>query len=85
MEYTRQLEASTIVAKPIVPVKIVSLNVKPGVTELQLAPAAAVRPAKPRKKTSKNEPDGPWHPTEAENRGPLAGSRNDLILVDKCK
>ena len=61
MEYTRQLEASTIVAKPIVPVKIVSLNVKPGVTELQLAPAAAVRPAKPRKKTSKNEPDGPWH------------------------
>lgn len=61
MEYTRQLEASTIVAKPIVPVKIVSLNIEPGVTELQLAPAAAVRPAKPRKKTSKNEPDGPWH------------------------
>jgi len=60
MEYARQLEASTIVAKPVVPVKIVSLNLEPGVAELQLAPAAAVRPAKPRKKTSKNEPDGPW-------------------------
>ena len=37
MEYTRQLEATTIVAKPIVPVKIMSLNVKPAVRELQLA------------------------------------------------
>jgi transposase len=58
MQYTRQLEVSTIVAKPIVPVKIVSLNVEPGVADLELA--LAVRPAKPRKKTSKNEPDGPW-------------------------
>jgi transposase len=58
MQYTRQLEASTIVAKPIVPVKIMSLNFEPGLPELP--PAPAVRPPKPRKKTSKNEPDGPW-------------------------
>jgi transposase len=58
MPYTRQLEAKTMVAQPIVPVKIMSLNVEPGVPEL--TPAPAVRPAKPRKKTSKNEPDGPW-------------------------
>lgn len=56
LEYTRQLEASTVVAKPIVPIKIVSLS-----AELAEGnPAAAVRPTKPRRKTSKNEPDGPW-------------------------
>ena len=58
MEYTRQLEASTIVAKPIVPIKIVSLDAEPGAPELNAIPA--VRPSKPRRKTSKNEPDGPW-------------------------
>jgi len=58
MEYARQLEASTVVAKPMRPVRIVCLKAEPGVPELH--PAAAVRPAKPRKKTSKNEPDGPW-------------------------
>jgi transposase len=58
MEYARQLEASAVVAKPMRPVRIVCLKAEPGVPELP--PAAAVRPAKPRKKTSKNEPDGPW-------------------------
>ena len=58
MEYTRQLEASTIVAKPLVPIRMVSLNAQPGAPELHALPA--VRPSKPRKKTSKNEPPGPW-------------------------
>ena len=58
MEYTRQLEASTVIVKPITPIRIVCLNAEPGVP--QLHPAAALRPAKPRRKTSKNEPDGPW-------------------------
>jgi transposase len=58
LEYTRQLEASTLVAKPITPIKIVSLNAEPGVPELNAVPV--VRPSKPRRKTSKNEPDGPW-------------------------
>jgi transposase len=58
MEYTRQLEASTIVAKPIKPIKIVSLNAEPGAPELNAL--LAVRPPKPRKKPSKNEPAGPW-------------------------
>src|SRR5580700_11548092 len=39
MQYTRQLEAKTMVAQPIVPVKIMSLNVEPGVPELTPAPA----------------------------------------------
>jgi transposase len=58
MEYTRQLEASTLVAQPVVPIKIVSLNAEPGAPEFK--PAPAQRPEKPRRKTSKNEPDGPW-------------------------
>ena len=58
MEYTRQLEASTVLAKPIRPVRIVCLNAEPNLPKLK--PALAVQPAKPRRKTSKNEPDGPW-------------------------
>jgi|ERR1700674_366943 len=58
MGYTRQLEASTVVAKPVGPIRIVCPNAEPGVPKLN--PAAALRPAKPRRKTSKNEPDGPW-------------------------
>ena len=51
LEYTRQLEASTTVAQPI---KIVRLS-----TEVAASHPVA-RPSKPRKKTSKNEPQGPW-------------------------
>jgi transposase len=57
MECARQLEASTLVAKPIRPVRIVCLSAEPGLPKLD--PALAVQP-KPRRKTSKNEPDGPW-------------------------
>jgi transposase len=57
MDYARQLEASTVVAKPSRPVRIVCLA-EPGAPKLMAA--AAVPPAKPRRKTSKNEPDGPW-------------------------
>jgi len=42
----------------MVSIKIVSLNAEPGAPELNAVPA--VRPSKPRKKTSKNEPPGPW-------------------------
>jgi transposase len=50
-DYTRQLEASTAITKPV---KILSLNPEPG----GLTPVA--RPKRSRKKTSKNEPAGPW-------------------------
>jgi|HubBroStandDraft_6_1064221.scaffolds.fasta_scaffold140848_2 transposase len=60
MEYARQLEASTIVAKPMAPIRIFCLNPEPGVRQLNLSPAADTRPSKRRRKTSKNEPDGPW-------------------------
>jgi transposase len=58
MEYARQLEASRVVAKPMRSVRIVCLNAEPGLPKLN--PALAVQSAKPRRKTSKNEPDGPW-------------------------
>jgi transposase len=51
LEYTRQLEASTTVIRPI---KTVRLS-----TEITDSHPVA-RPSKPRKKTSKNEPPGPW-------------------------
>jgi transposase len=51
LAYTRKLEASTVIAKPI---KIVSLG-----GELA-GPSPVLRPSKSRKKTSKNEPTGPW-------------------------
>ena len=52
LEYTRQFEACTTIAKPI---KIVRLS-----SEVAGSPPVA-RPSKPRrKKTSKNEPQGPW-------------------------
>ena len=60
MEYARQLEASTIVAKAMAPIRIFPLNPEPGVAQLNLSPAAGKRPSKRRRKTSKNEPDGPW-------------------------
>ena len=50
-DYTRQLEAVTVITKPG---KIVSLNPQPG----SLTPLA--EPKKSRKKTSKNQPEGPW-------------------------
>lgn len=50
--YTQQLEASTVIAQP--PPKIVSLGIE------SAGPSPAPRPSKPRKKTSKNEPAGPW-------------------------
>ena len=49
--YTRQLEAATVITRPV---KIVSLNPQPG----SLTPLA--QPKRSRKKTSKNEPAGPW-------------------------
>jgi transposase len=58
MEYARQLAASTVVAQPSRPLKSFCLKAEPGLTPLNSA--AALRPAKPRRKTSKNEPDGPW-------------------------
>jgi transposase len=58
MEYARQLEASPVVAQPTRPLRILGLNPEPGVAPLN--PASALRPVKPRRKTSKNEPDGPW-------------------------
>ena len=55
LDYARQLEASTVIARPI---KIVKLN--DGLAE----PNPVARPSKPRKqtrnKTSKNQPQGPW-------------------------
>jgi transposase len=51
LDYTRQLEASTVIAQPI---KIVSLSAQPAV------PNPAAQPSKPRRKTSKNQPQGPW-------------------------
>ncbi len=57
LAYTRGLEASTVViAQPKVPLNIASLN--PEVPDLNPAPLR--QPTKPRRKTSKNEPDGPW-------------------------
>jgi transposase len=54
---TRELEASTVVVtQPKVPLRIARFN--PEVPGLPLAPLP--QPAKPRRKTSKNEPDGPW-------------------------
>jgi transposase len=51
LEYTRQLEACTIIAQPIK-----TMRLSP-----QLAGSAPVsRPSKPRKNTSKNQPEGPW-------------------------
>jgi hypothetical protein len=50
-DYTRQLEAVTVITQPG---KIVSLNPQPG----SLMPLA--EPKKSRKKTSKNQPAGPW-------------------------
>lgn len=58
MEYARQLETSTVVAKPAGPVRIVCLNAEPGVALLK--PASGLRPVKTRRKVSKNEPEGPW-------------------------
>jgi transposase len=58
MEYARQLEASPVVAQPTRPLRILGLNPEPGVAPRN--PASALRPVKPRRKTSKNEPDGPW-------------------------
>jgi transposase len=58
MEYTQQLEASTVVAKPVAPIKRVSLNPEPGTPVGKAAPAQQAN--KPRRKTSKNEPEGPW-------------------------
>jgi transposase len=58
MEYARQLEASTVVAKPSRSIRIVCLNPEPGAPKL--IATTAVPPPKPRRKTSKNEPDGPW-------------------------
>jgi transposase len=57
-EYARQLEARPVVAQPTRPLRILGLNPEPGVAPLN--PASAPRPVKPRRKTSKNEPDGPW-------------------------
>jgi len=51
LEYTRQLEASTTLTRPI---KIMRLSTE--VTD----PHLLARPSKPRKKLSKNEPPGPW-------------------------
>ncbi len=51
LEYTRQLEACTTLAKPI---KTVRLSTQAARSH----PVA--RPSKPRRKTSKNEPPGPW-------------------------
>lgn len=51
LEYTRQLEACTTVAQPI---KVVRLS-----TEVAGSHPVA-GPSKPRKKTSKNQPPGPW-------------------------
>lgn len=51
LEYTRQLEASTTVVQSI---RFVRLS-----TEVAASHPLA-RPNKPRKKTSKNEPQGPW-------------------------
>jgi transposase len=58
MEYARQLEASPVVAQRTRPLRILGLNPEPGVAPLN--PDLALRPVKPRRKTSKNEPDGPW-------------------------
>jgi transposase len=58
MEYARQLEASPVVAQPTRSLRILGLNPEPGVAPLN--PDSALRPVKPRRKTSKNEPDGPW-------------------------
>jgi transposase len=59
MEYARQLEARPVVEKPTRPAQMVRLNAEPGIVPLH--PTSALRPVKPRRKTSKNEPDGPWH------------------------
>ena len=58
MEYARQLEACPVVAQSNKPLKSFCLKAEPGVTPFNSA--SALRPAKPRRKTSKNEPDGPW-------------------------
>jgi transposase len=58
MEYARQLEASPVVAQPTRSLRILGLNPEPEVAPLN--PDSALRPVKPRRKTSKNEPDGPW-------------------------
>jgi transposase len=58
MDYARELQVCPLVPKPIVPIKRVPLKAEPGAPELRAV--AAVRPRNPRRKTSKNEPDGPW-------------------------
>jgi len=58
MEYARKLEANPVVTQPTRPLRILGLNPEPRVAPLN--PVSALRPVKPRRKTSKNEPDGPW-------------------------
>ncbi len=52
LEYTRQLEACTTIAKPV---KIMRLS-----PQLATRSAGLSRPSKTRNKTSKNQPEGPW-------------------------
>jgi transposase len=54
LEYTQQLEAATVVAKPMGPLQNRSLALRGP----EVAPV--LPPVKARRKTSKNEPAGPW-------------------------